>query len=89
MVEAVRKGTAMPDDGTIGPDNPIWVTFARAMAALMDLPSQLMAKTRRSERGSQIEDSRHRRRAWSLRHRVRKEQSARGDHRARLESRPR
>ena len=43
--EAVRKGgTAMPDDGTIGPDNPIWVTFARAMAALMDLPSQLMAK---------------------------------------------
>ena len=45
MAEAVRKGgTAMPDDGTIGPDNPIWVTFARAMAALMDLPSQLMAK---------------------------------------------
>jgi ubiquinone/menaquinone biosynthesis C-methylase UbiE len=45
MAEAVRKGgTTMPDDGTIGPDNPVWVTFARAMAALMDLPSQLMAK---------------------------------------------
>src|SRR5919106_6433234 len=45
MAEAVRKGgTAMPDDGTLGPDNPVWVTFARAMAALMDLPSQLMAK---------------------------------------------
>ena len=38
MAEAVRKGgTAMPDDGTIGPDNPIWVTFARAMAAEPDL----------------------------------------------------
>ena len=45
MTEAVRKGgTAMPEDGTIGPDNPVWVTFARAMAALMDLPSQLLAK---------------------------------------------
>jgi SAM-dependent methyltransferase len=45
MTEAVRKGgTAMPDDGTIGPENPVWVTFARSMAALMDLPSQLMAK---------------------------------------------
>jgi predicted nicotinamide N-methyase len=45
MAEAVRKGgTALPDDGTIGPENPVWVTFARAMAALMDLPSQLMAK---------------------------------------------
>ena len=45
MAEAVRKGgTAIPDDGTVAPENPVWVTFARAMAALMDLPSQLMAK---------------------------------------------
>src|SRR5215218_2873752 len=45
MTEAVRKGgTAMQDDGTIGPDNAVWVTFARAMAPLMSLPSQLMAK---------------------------------------------
>lgn len=45
MTEAVRQGgTAMPNHGTIGPENPVWVTFARAMAALMDLPSQLMAK---------------------------------------------
>jgi len=45
MTEAVRKGgTAMPEDGTIGPDNPVWVTFARGMAALMDLPSQMLAK---------------------------------------------
>jgi SAM-dependent methyltransferase len=45
MAEAVRKGgTAMPNEGTVAPDNPVWVTFARSMAALMDLPSQLMAK---------------------------------------------
>lgn len=45
MAEAVRKGgTAMENDGTIGPENPIWVKFARAMAALMALPAQLMAK---------------------------------------------
>ena len=45
MTEAVRKGgTAMPDDGTLGPDNPVWVTFARSMAPLMSLPSQLIPK---------------------------------------------
>ena len=45
MAEAVRKGgTAMENDGTIGPDNPIWVKFARGMAAMMSLPAQLMAK---------------------------------------------
>ena len=45
MTEAVRKGgTVMENDGTIGPDHPIWVKFARGMAAMMALPAQLMAK---------------------------------------------
>src|ERR1044071_1912232 len=45
MTEAVRKGgTAMEDEGTIGPDHPIWVKFARGMAPMMQLPAQLMAK---------------------------------------------
>lgn len=45
MAEAVRKGgTVMENDGTIGPENPVWVKFARAMGALMALPAQLMAK---------------------------------------------
>jgi len=45
LAEAVRKGgTATPDDGTIGPENPIWVKFARAMAPMMMMPSQLIAK---------------------------------------------
>ena len=33
----------MEDDGTVGPDNPVWVTFARAMAPMMAMPAQLMA----------------------------------------------
>ncbi len=45
MTEAVRKGgTAMENEGTVTPDNPVWVTFARAMAPLMALPSQLIPK---------------------------------------------
>ena len=45
MTEAVRKGgTALEDDGTIGPENPVWVKFAQAMAPLMAMPSQLITK---------------------------------------------
>src|SRR5215203_4511911 len=45
MTEAVRKGgTPMEDDGTIGPENPVWVKFARAMGAMMALPAQLIPK---------------------------------------------
>jgi ubiquinone/menaquinone biosynthesis C-methylase UbiE len=45
IAEAVRKGgTVMENDGTIGPENPVWVKFARAMGAMMALPAQLMAK---------------------------------------------
>lgn len=45
MAEAVRKGgTALENEGTVAPDNPVWVKFAHAMAPLMALPAQLMAK---------------------------------------------
>ena len=45
MTEAVRKGgTAMPDDGTLAPENPVWVTFARAMAPMMSLPAEMIPK---------------------------------------------
>ena len=44
MTEAVRRGgTALDNEGTVSADNPVWVNFARAMAALMALPAQLMA----------------------------------------------
>ncbi len=45
MTEAVRKGgTAIEGEGTIGPDHPIWVKFARGMAGMMAMPAGLMAK---------------------------------------------
>ncbi|HEX7331937.1 MAG TPA: class I SAM-dependent methyltransferase [Pyrinomonadaceae bacterium] len=45
MTEAVRKGgTAIEGDGTVGPEHPIWVKFARGMSAMMAMPAQLMAK---------------------------------------------
>lgn len=41
---AVRKGgVAVSEEGTIAPDHPIWVDFARAMAPLMVLPAELIA----------------------------------------------
>jgi len=45
IAAAVRKGgTVMDQEGTITPDNPVWVDFARAMAPMMALPAQLMAE---------------------------------------------
>lgn len=45
FAEVVRKGGSRDEDGaTVSPDNPIWVKFARGMAGLMALPSQLLAK---------------------------------------------
>ena len=34
----------MENEGTVAADNPVWVKFARAMAPLMALPAQLIAK---------------------------------------------
>lgn len=49
---AVRKGgTTAKDDGTIEPENPIWVDFARGMAGLMTLGAELIAKVVGAERG--------------------------------------
>jgi len=40
----VRKGgTVMTEEGTLAPEHPVWVRFARAMAPMMGLPAQLMA----------------------------------------------
>lgn len=45
FAEVVRKGGSMDaEGGTVAPDNPIWVKFARAMAPMMALPAQLLAK---------------------------------------------
>ena len=42
---AVRKGgVTATAEGTIAPDHPLWVDFARAMAPMMALPAELMAR---------------------------------------------
>lgn len=42
---AVRKGGVTASaEGTIAPDHPVWVDFARAMAPMMALPAELMAR---------------------------------------------
>jgi phosphohistidine phosphatase SixA len=41
VAQAVRRGgTAMADSGTIAPENPVWVRFAHAMAAMMRMPAR-------------------------------------------------
>lgn len=43
--EVVRKGgTVLTEGGTVAPEHPVWVKFARAMAPLMALPAQLQAE---------------------------------------------
>ena len=45
FADVVRKGGSLDEDGgTVAPDNPIWVKFANAMAPLMAMPAQLLAK---------------------------------------------
>lgn len=44
LTEAVRQGrTTWPGAGSVEPRNPIWVEFARSMASLQGLPSELIA----------------------------------------------
>jgi hypothetical protein len=43
LTAAVRKGGSISEQGTIAPDHPVWVKFARAMAPMMALPAQLLA----------------------------------------------
>jgi len=41
----VRKGgTLSTKHGTVEPDNPLWIEFARSMSPLMELPSKMMAE---------------------------------------------
>jgi ubiquinone/menaquinone biosynthesis C-methylase UbiE len=45
LTGAVRKGgTVMPASGTMRPEHPIWVSFARSMAPMMAIPSELIAQ---------------------------------------------
>jgi hypothetical protein len=55
LTDAVRQGgTAMPDEGTVPPENPIWVEFAHAMAPMMMGPAQMMTQKLGMEAGRKI-----------------------------------
>lgn len=43
LTAVVKKGGSISEEGTVAPEHPVWVKFARAMAPMMALPSQLMA----------------------------------------------
>lgn len=44
LSEAVRRGgTSLPQGGTMAPEYPVWVEFARGMKPMMALPAQLIA----------------------------------------------
>jgi 2-polyprenyl-3-methyl-5-hydroxy-6-metoxy-1,4-benzoquinol methylase len=48
----VRKGgTVTGEEGTVSPENPVWIEFARSMAPLMALPSELLARLIRADNG--------------------------------------
>ncbi len=52
LAEAVRRGTTILDgQGSVSPENPAWVDFARGMASLMILPARMMADVIRIETG--------------------------------------
>jgi 2-polyprenyl-3-methyl-5-hydroxy-6-metoxy-1,4-benzoquinol methylase len=44
LAAAVRKGgTAQSEEGTMAPEHPVWIDFARGMAPMMTPPAQLLA----------------------------------------------
>jgi 2-polyprenyl-3-methyl-5-hydroxy-6-metoxy-1,4-benzoquinol methylase len=52
LTEAVRKGgTALGGQGSMEPENPIWVEFARSMAPMMQLPAEQIAALLDSKAG--------------------------------------
>ncbi len=45
LTEAVRRGgTAMENEGSVKPENPDWVDFARSMAPLFRMAAEMLAK---------------------------------------------
>lgn len=44
LTESVRKGGSAGETKPLDPEHPMWVKFARAMAPMMAMPSQLLAQ---------------------------------------------
>jgi ubiquinone/menaquinone biosynthesis C-methylase UbiE len=45
LTGVVRRGTTqLAEEGTVSHENPVWVSFARAMAPMMQMPAQILAQ---------------------------------------------
>jgi SAM-dependent methyltransferase len=53
LTEAVRKGGTVVEQGTISPENPIWVDFARSMMPMMFPPAQFIAELTGAAKGEE------------------------------------
>jgi ubiquinone/menaquinone biosynthesis C-methylase UbiE len=51
LTEAVRKGGTVIDHNSTKPEHPMWVDFARAMAPMMKMPAELIAKQLQADQG--------------------------------------
>lgn len=55
LAAAVRKGgTALGEEGSVAPEHPAWVNFARGMAPMMAMPAQELAKLVEVEAGRRV-----------------------------------
>jgi ubiquinone/menaquinone biosynthesis C-methylase UbiE len=55
LTTVVRNGgTVLPEGGSLAPEHPVWVDFARAMAPMMALPAQLMVQLVGAEPGQKL-----------------------------------
>jgi 2-polyprenyl-3-methyl-5-hydroxy-6-metoxy-1,4-benzoquinol methylase len=53
LTAVVRKGgPVINTQGTIAPEHPVWIEFARSMAPLQNMPSELMANLLRADSGA-------------------------------------
>jgi ubiquinone/menaquinone biosynthesis C-methylase UbiE len=53
LTAVVRKGGTVAGEGSVEPDHPMWVDFARGMAPMMQLPAQMIAQTLKAEEGKE------------------------------------
>jgi ubiquinone/menaquinone biosynthesis C-methylase UbiE len=56
LTDAVRRGgTAVPEEGTLAPEHPVWVDFARAMAPMAGMSGVLLANLLDIENGGAMQ----------------------------------
>jgi 2-polyprenyl-3-methyl-5-hydroxy-6-metoxy-1,4-benzoquinol methylase len=51
LAEAVRRGSTLAGQGSLAPEHPMWIEFAKGMAPLTTLPAEQMAQLAGAEKG--------------------------------------